>query len=205
MARSAPSYAPMARARWMAGRVRRQRGHGSEPATERRHVRSGSPQRSHSGGVRGRIDCQHSAQTGPRVGCSSGRSHAAHAGDKATLRSASESADTRDSHGRGVARRNNPSGRVGACRADAGCWRWGRDAPSVRPGPSPVVRATQDQSRSMAADSRATIRECRLRTAGCRLSAGEGESVSRARPARRSPTIARGRRRRAARARRCAR
>ena len=54
-----------------------------------RHVGSGSPQRSQSGGVSGRIDRQQAEHTGPRVGCSSSSPHAAHPGARITDRSAS--------------------------------------------------------------------------------------------------------------------
>ena len=192
----------------MAGRVRRQRGHGTEAGTERRHVRSGSPQRSHSGGVSGRIDCQQRGQTGPHVGCSSGPSHDAHAGDTATLRIASHSADKRHVLARSPGRPKSFSSRArtdGTVARRSGCWRWGRDAPSVLRDRSPLVGLMHDHSRSMAADSRLTTTECRRRTAGCRRAAGDWESVSKARPAPRSPRVARGRRTRAARARRCAR
>ena len=42
----------------------------------------------------GRIAPQHDAQTGPRVGAASGRSHAAHTGASSTASAASASVDT---------------------------------------------------------------------------------------------------------------
>ena len=85
MARSAPSYAPIARARSTRRGARRQRGHRASGTLIARQVGSGSPQRSHSGGVSGRIDCQHRSHTGPCVGCSSSSSQAAQAGASTTL------------------------------------------------------------------------------------------------------------------------
>jgi hypothetical protein len=57
-----------------------------------RHVGSGSPQRSQSGGINGMTDDQQPEQTGPRVGASSGSAQQMQRGAKTTARSASRSA-----------------------------------------------------------------------------------------------------------------
>lgn len=84
IARSDPSYGPIARPRVTNPSRRRQRGHRACSMLVRRQEGSGSPHRSHTGGVMGTIAAQHSAHTGPAVGASSGRSHAAHAGASRT-------------------------------------------------------------------------------------------------------------------------
>ena len=87
-----------ARERWRAARRRTRRrardrstaggrggSAGSRPAAaEARHAGSGSPQRSQSGGVSGRIDGQQALADRPRVGRTSGWSQAAQAGARRT-------------------------------------------------------------------------------------------------------------------------
>jgi hypothetical protein len=85
----------MARARLTDGCERRHLAHDAGGGVCRRHVSSESPQRSHSGGVSGRIDCQQAAQTGPLAGWSSGLPHDAHSGESATARRASRAARAR--------------------------------------------------------------------------------------------------------------
>src|SRR5687767_13903355 len=89
MSRSEPSYAPTDRAREMDGRILRQRAQRCCSTLTTRHDGSGSAHVSHTGGVIWRMRSQLAAQTGPRVGASSGVSHAAHAGASSTAINAS--------------------------------------------------------------------------------------------------------------------
>ncbi|MEO8077228.1 MAG: hypothetical protein ABI818_12935 [Acidobacteriota bacterium] len=89
MARSEPSYGPIARPRATRVGWRRQRAQRPQAMLVTRHVGSGSPQLSQTGGVIGTIRVQQAWQTGPRVGWSSGLRHAAHAGASSTASAAS--------------------------------------------------------------------------------------------------------------------
>jgi hypothetical protein len=80
MTRSVPSYAPIARADETADPLRRQRGHVEASRLMTRQLGSGSPHCRHNGGVSGTMALQHRPQTAPRVGRSSGVSHAAQRG-----------------------------------------------------------------------------------------------------------------------------
>ena len=90
IARSAPSYAPIALARSIRRGRRRQRAQHASGRLTIRHVGNGSPQRSQSGAVKGRIDPQQASQTGPRVGWRRSSPHAAQDGERTTERTASE-------------------------------------------------------------------------------------------------------------------
>ncbi len=96
IARSDPSYGPIARARERCGGVRRQRGHRSSSTPTRRQDGRGSPQVRQHGGVIGTIDVQHAGQTAPRVGCSSGARQAAQSGASRTAAAPSIAARSQD-------------------------------------------------------------------------------------------------------------
>lgn len=89
IARSAPWYAPAARARSTNLRRRRQRGHRASATLTVRHVASGSPQVRQSGGASAAIDVQQAGQAAPRVGNSSEAAHATQRGASSTDSSAS--------------------------------------------------------------------------------------------------------------------
>ena len=86
IARSGPSYSPMARLHVTACSMPRHRGHVRLSIVPTRQEGSGSPQTSHNGGVNALTARQHASHTGPRVGSPSGRSHAAQIGARSTDR-----------------------------------------------------------------------------------------------------------------------
>ena len=96
--------------------MRRQRGHRAIGTLITRHEGNGSPQLSQSGGVKGRTDCQHDSQTGPRVGRSRSLSQAAQEGARTTESTASRMASAR------IMRTDRPEGLHYTCpdRSSAG-------------------------------------------------------------------------------------
>ena len=72
MSRREPAYGPMARLCAIAVGRRRHRAHRSASRLIGRHVGSGSPHRTQSGGVKGMIAAQQLPQAGPSVGEGSG-------------------------------------------------------------------------------------------------------------------------------------
>jgi len=112
MARSAPSYVPTAAARATNGGRLRQRGHVESGRLMTRHDGSGSPQRSQSGGVSGRIERQQIPQTGPWVGCWRSSPHAAHDGARTTESRASAAASSTDDD---VVQALRPAGYADGC------------------------------------------------------------------------------------------
>jgi hypothetical protein len=77
---------------WSDGARERPRRHRGQIASSRLRIRQlgrASPHALQKGGVNRTIDAQHASQTAPRVGASSGRSHAAHTGAIRTVSASS--------------------------------------------------------------------------------------------------------------------